>query len=551
MQLEALTLQLRPRNSMESFDLGVRLWQQHVWPLWRVWMLLALPLALLIPWIFNGGTWAVLGSLLLFWWLKPWLSRSSLLLLGHAVFGQSLQGWDLVQQWFAPSSRRGLWASLLWRRASSLRGVQAAVWLLEAQQGPAARRRMAVLVRRMRGQFLLLATAMLLLEATLVLAVFVLLMLMVQDNEGHHFREALWQALTESHGRWSFYAVYVAITGLTEPLFVACSFCLYLNRRTMLEAWDIELVLRRLQRKLAAGSTALLLCLGLALVGSVCSPPAGAQPAPVAGVPLADSSTADSTKVEAVSAVPILPPPAQLQRAKAQVQALPEFNRSEEQGEWQLKPMFQKQEWAQWLQKVQDWWKHLFDTKPKPKKKPQLGGEWVRYVAIVAKALLLLVLAVALIWIGLKVARLWPGRNKTKAGAYVAPEAIMGLDVRPESLPDDVAAAFAHLYAHQGARAALALLIRACLSDLINRWQIPLQAGDTESDCLRRTVTMAARPRQFLEDLFALWCQVAYAGVQPEAALLLALGPRFAADWRDATHLAQGTTEAVALGARP
>ncbi len=36
-----------------------------------------------------------------------------------------------------------------------------------------------------------------------------------------------------------------------EPVYVACGFSLYLNRRTVLEAWDLELVFRRLRQRLS------------------------------------------------------------------------------------------------------------------------------------------------------------------------------------------------------------------------------------------------------------------------------------------------------------
>jgi hypothetical protein len=48
---------------------------------------------------------------------------------------------------------------------------------------------------------------------------------------------------------------------LVEPIYVAAGFGLYLHRRTQLEAWDVELVFRRLAaraRELAAAAAALL-----------------------------------------------------------------------------------------------------------------------------------------------------------------------------------------------------------------------------------------------------------------------------------------------------
>jgi uncharacterized membrane protein len=41
------------------------------------------------------------------------------------------------------------------------------------------------------------------------------------------------------------------IISIIEPLYVAAGFALYLNRRTHLEGWDIELIFRRIAAHLS------------------------------------------------------------------------------------------------------------------------------------------------------------------------------------------------------------------------------------------------------------------------------------------------------------
>lgn len=60
-------------------------------------------------------------------------------------------------------------------------------------------------------------------------------------------------------------AFYALVLIAWEPIYVACGFSLYLNRRTELEAWDLELVFRRLRQRLSSVA-ALLLLVGLTLV---------------------------------------------------------------------------------------------------------------------------------------------------------------------------------------------------------------------------------------------------------------------------------------------
>src|SRR5690606_163265 len=59
--------------------------------------------------------------------------------------------------------------------------------------------------------------------------------------------------------------LYALILVFWEPIYVACGFTLYLNRRTALEAWDIELVFRRLRQRLTGSAYALALLCSLLL----------------------------------------------------------------------------------------------------------------------------------------------------------------------------------------------------------------------------------------------------------------------------------------------
>ena len=59
------------------------------------------------------------------------------------------------------------------------------------------------------------------------------------------------------------------------------------------------------------------------------------------------------------------------------------------------------------------------------------------------------------------------------------PQQAFGLDLKPESLPDDVAASAEHLW-QSNPREALGLLYRALLSRLLHDFNMTLKAADTE-----------------------------------------------------------------------
>ena len=96
--------------------------------------------------------------------------------------------------------------------------------------------------------------------------------------------------------------------------------------------------------------------------------------------------------------------------------------------------------------------------------------------------------------------------------AWTPPPTLFGLDVRPESLPADVAGAALQLAAKGDLAGALSLLYRGSLVTLMHRDQIELASGDTESDCLTKTHQRVAEPAHaYLVRLLLAWQGAAYA----------------------------------------
>jgi len=73
---------------------------------------------------------------------------------------------------------------------------------------------------------------------------------------------------------------------------------------------------------------------------------------------------------------------------------------------------------------------------------------------------------------------------RRNAAAAAAVSHVRDLDVRPESLPDDVGAAAWALWQAGRVPAALSLLYRGALSRLIHRFRVPITASATEGECL-------------------------------------------------------------------
>src|SRR5690606_17282231 len=69
---------------------------------------------------------------------------------------------------------------------------------------------------------------------------------------------------------------YIAMA-LVAPVFVACGFSLYLNRRVKLEGWDIEIAFKRMAQKRGLQTFALATALAFFMGASLTAPPAQAD----------------------------------------------------------------------------------------------------------------------------------------------------------------------------------------------------------------------------------------------------------------------------------
>jgi hypothetical protein len=117
--------------------------------------------------------------------------------------------------------------------------------------------------------------------------------------------------------------------------------------------------------------------------------------------------------------------------------------------------------------------------------------------------------AVAVVW-GIRMLR-------ERAPVTVSPEhavaSLHGLDIRPESLPENIGAAALELLEAGRERDALSLLYRGALSRAVHRHGIAIAASATEGEALRAVNATLDPPRAaYFVDLVALWQRAVYAG---------------------------------------
>ncbi|MDR2837828.1 MAG: DUF4129 domain-containing protein [Azonexus sp.] len=108
------------------------------------------------------------------------------------------------------------------------------------------------------------------------------------------------------------------------------------------------------------------------------------------------------------------------------------------------------------------------------------------------------------------------------------PSHVQNLDIRPQSLPEEIGAAAAALWQRGEQRAALSLLYRGALSRLAHGHALPIRAASTEGDCVKLANRRLDTPRaRFFARLVGVWQQAVYGGRMPENEQALALCREF------------------------
>jgi hypothetical protein len=173
------------------------------------------------------------------------------------------------------------------------------------------------------------------------------------------------------------------------------------------------------------------------------------------------------------------------------------------------------------------------ESRPQPSDSTAYFGWLIQLVEWFAQSARILVwVGVALLagLLAIYLVRLIRTRNpSTKVNRAAAPTHVQDLDIRPESLPDNIGAAARKLWDAGEHRAALSLLYRGVLSRLVHVHNVPIRDSSTEGDCLQLTATrLREEQRNYVALLIRVWQHAVYGGQQPETTSLYTLCDGFA-----------------------
>ncbi|MGJ7514793.1 DUF4129 domain-containing protein [Pseudomonas baetica] len=496
MRLSDATVVIRPRPTWEAMDLGVLLSQRHRRLLMSSWAIVTLPVFALLTWMFwESPSLAVF----IFWWLKPAFERLPLYILSKTLFGETPTLKQALCQW-PRLLKPQLLASLTWRRLSLSRSFLLPVVQLEGLSGEARQQRLQVLLQRDAGAARWLTLIGVHLETALWIGLMVLFYLLLPQQVALDWS---WQSLITAatqDWRWLEHLTnvfYALVLMVWEPIYVACGFSLYLNRRTVLEAWDIELVFRRLRQRLSSAAVTLLMAAILLMPTgqhTLAAEPVISPDSPrLLKQPLTSQASREGIKA-------ILDQPPFKNKETVTRYRFGEDNATTETSEDGHTP---------------DWLKALFGL---------FDSQRFGVMASLIEVMLwgTVIAAVGLLiwryrdWLQAFVnRRLTPAKKATRP----IPQQVFGLDIDRETLPADIAATAESLWQTQP-REALGLLYRALLSHLLHDFNIALKDADTEGQVLER-VEQLHQPAllNFSQHLTRHWQNMAYGHRLPAAHL--------------------------------
>lgn len=491
MKLANTSIEIRPRNTWESIDLGLLLARRQLALLLASWCLVTLPLfALLTACFWNTPLiplliWKIpLLPIILCWWLKPIFDRIPLYILSNVVMGNTPTMKATLLFWVKSLPSLTTLTDLTIHRFSLRRSFNLAITQLEKLTGQARRQRIKNLSLT-RPQAKWLTIIFLNFEAILYTLLISLVFMMVPAST-YTEQSSVWSsAFLINLPTWIVHlncALYMLAIAITEPLYVACGFCLYLNSRTLLDGWDIELTFRKLSQRLSNTLPSILLVIGLIFTGS-----------------FATSSKAETTPTgnirlpNAVTTVP--PPPTQPATAleiarKASQQQIKQIVKSP--------PFFEEQTVT----------RYRWTKTPSASFFSNIVG-W--FFHDIFKILVWALVITAILLVAWQYRKQLTLRISTKETTITVPKQLFGLTITPDSLPTDILLEFEKLWQQGNTRQALSLLYRALLSYLVHQYQVPLKSSHTEGEVVKLASLLQIPPvTTFTEQLTNQWLLLAY-----------------------------------------
>lgn len=523
MNIDKLNVKLRRRGLWEAVDLGFLLARKHFWPLLLTWLVGALPVAIVFGAIFyKSPLWMVFCV----WLFKPLYENVMLNRLSRMIFGQYAPLKPVIKSYIAANKGRFFYALII-SRLTLNRSFAAPVSLLEGQKGKPRKLRLTQLSMSMQNVTQFMTILLFLIEFGLIWALFICFVALVPTDFVDHNVSAF--IANPLFPMWVFSVLSFFTMALIAPFYVCAGFALYLSRRTELEAWDIELnfklLLERIESQASKRSTF-----------------SAKSNKPNLNTDVENLSHSNVQKGGASTSILLaivvgcfclfaLPPHTVMASQLNQTEQVLSKNLTQKQVKKEIRDILSGDEFGgettqyRWQKKPQ---------KSEKKRKNNFDYDDVFDVissALKGMAAVLKLTLVAVLLVGL--GYVFSHANGLLSGVSTffnrneeldVPNHLFGLDMKKDSLPDNISAQAKALLEKRQYRQALALLLRGSFVHVLHKQHVPIPASATEQECLRLFAGQLSQQQyDYLQRLIKQWILIAYAHETPEHSILLEL----------------------------
>ncbi len=520
MLIDNIQAKIRPRANWEAIDLGFLManrWKSHIY---KTWFLVTLPIFLLLNLtLYNNMGWVCF----IFWLLKPVFDRFILITVSRRLFKEKITSAELIK--LSPRLFfKHIIKHLTIYRFDPNRAFNLPVWFLENLSGKRRAERARILKITASGASSLLTFAALHLELFFYVAIIALIASIFPNYMlfGDMFRDSFENiiALYESNSwyiEFSANSIYFLSVTLIEPFYVCAGFTLYLNRRTELESWDIELDFKKMRQRLEdkqikynLGAFKIAL-IGMIFIGLFSAIPVQSSYAatPINSVVRNESCDKWNKKLTAETSN-------ESEKVIRQLLSQDKYKKCSINTKFEAKPQKKSSGDKNLWKKFWKWILEKFGGKsdsPKPDK--------ISFANIIE----LFLWGVGGLIVCILLYQLHKYREyflniikPAEDDKDEIPSEIFGLDITPRSIPDLLSDEVLKLWGEGEFMQAISLLYRGYLSKLTHEFNVDIRISYTENDCLLAAKKMIANNKEVLQlftQISQIWLKSAYAHQLP------------------------------------
>lgn len=452
MRLEDVTMEIRPRTDWEAIDSGLAMVRRDFWRCWLLWWLVLTPVWMLIYPMRESPWWWLTVML----WAK-WIGcRMVLFQLSRRLFGEN-PTWRTLWREMPRAWGRRFFYRMIAARISPWKPLSAAVEELEGLRGEKFRLRMRMITRKGEGNAILLTMMSACSAVWLAFALLMTGLLFFPETLQQEWLETFDPDRFFDHTGYAWLGIscLTVACSLVDGFITGAGFGMYVNSRTWIEGWDIELAFKRIANRLKDQ----LLWVVAAFV--------------LWGAPMAEGNDGGEQPTA--------------REAIGQIKASEDFIVHKES------------------------YRAPKPSSPSGSLAPPAGILSVMgALGNVLLGVFLLLIVAGIAWLIYRSHLLRP-QLPSRIDRTEKARVVMGMEVTAASLPDDVLASAEALWQKGDRLQALSLLYRGSLAWWIDSVQVGILESDTEGDCLRRIAALRHPHGSYFHTLTQAWLMGAYA----------------------------------------